>query len=201
MPDIEVIGPAGNTFNVKNAEEERNFNDLVRKYTSDNSFVNISDLQDLERIVHFEVMLLRYTNWVSTEMDYDGELVDVRFYSKLITDFSGELRQLKKSIGIDRVTRLKDSEEDVSSYIELLRQRSKEFGVYREEQLTNALTMSHELASKMILRKNCVEEEKKMMGVRDEDIFQWIEEVYMQTMSDIDEHFKKNNQRFWIQEM
>jgi len=200
MQGIELVGPAGGVFTVKTEGERAMFLDLVDRYNEDNSFQNISDLQDLERIIYLEVLSLRYANWLSLEQDYDGEMVDARDVSGVIKDFSNELRQLKKSIGIDRATRLKDDNESVSGWIEKLKMRAHHFGIHRENQLTNALTLFHDLAAKMTLRENCTPEEARALDVRDEDVLLWIDEIMIPSYRDIDDYFRKNDQKFWIED-
>lgn len=196
-----VIGPAGGEYTVLTDEEERAFNGLVAKYQSDNHFQNVSDLQDLERIIYIEVISARYMNWLTEDQDYSGEIVDGKALSRTVTDFSGELRQLKKAVGIDRASRLKDSNESVADYIENLRQRAKEFGIHREEQLTKALTLFNELSALITLHDNCTPEERRDLKVELDHIIGWIREVAIPEYEELDRHFIQNTQKFWIRDM
>lgn len=194
-----VTGPAGGKFTVLTKSEEQSFNELCARYTADNHFQNISDLQDLERIIHMEVIHLRYSNWLSTESDYYGEAINAKDVASLLKEFSGELRQLKKAIGIDRTSRQKDQGESAADYLEDLRQRAAEFGVHRENQLTSALTLFNELTGLVQLHDNALPEERKKLRCTEEDILRWIRETAIPSYQAIDKHFVENNQRFWVQ--
>ncbi len=199
VSEISVFGPAGGKFTVITKSEEKNFKELCKRYTADNKFTNVSDLQDLERIIHMEVIHLRYSNWLSTETDYVGEAVNIKEVASLLKEFSGELRQLKKAIGIDRTSRQRDQGESLSDFIEDLKERAAEFGVHRENQLTNALTLFNELHGLVTLHDNCLPDERKKLRCREEDIMRWIRETAIPKYVELDQHFIDNNQRFWVQ--
>ena len=194
-----VVGPAGGRFTVLTVAEEKNFNELCSRYISDNHFQNVSDLQDLERIIHMEVIHLRYSNWLSTESDYFGEAINVKDTASLLKEFSGELRQLKKAIGIDRASRQKDQGESLADYIEGLKERAAEFGVHRENQLTTALTLFNELAGLVTLHDNTLPDERKKLRCTEGDIMRWVRETAVPSYLKVDQHFIENDQRFWIQ--
>jgi hypothetical protein len=199
VKEVEVVGPAGGRFTVMTESEKDLFRELVDKYTTHNQFVNISDQQDLERIIYLEVLSLRYANWLSTETDYTGELIDPRQVSTMMKDFSGELRQLKKSVGIDKPSRQRESSESVSDFIEQLKTRAKEFGVMREEQLTEALTLFNELMARVTLMDNCNQAERDEQKCNPDDIFRWLREEAFPQYTEIDRYFVENSQRYWIQ--
>lgn len=194
-----VVGPAGGKFTVLTHAEEVSFKELCTRYTADNHFTNVSDLQDLERIIHMEVIHLRYSNWLSTESDYYGEGINVKDATSLLKEFSGELRQLKKAIGIDRTSRQKDQGESVSDYLDDLRERAAEFGVHRENQLTSALTLFNELAGLVNLHDNCLPDERKKLKCTEGDIMRWVRETALPAYKQVDQHFIEHNQRFWVQ--
>ena len=194
-----VIGPAGGKFTVLTSAEEQSFNELCQRYTADNHFQNVSDVQDLERIIHMEVIHLRYSNWLSTETDYYGEAVNMKDVASLLKEFSGELRQLKKAIGIDRTSRQRDQGESVADYWSDLLERAAEFGVNRENQLTVALTLFNELSGLVTLHDNCLPDERKKLGCTELDILKWIRDVAIPKYEEVDRYFVDNNQKYWIQ--
>lgn len=196
--EIVVVGPAGGRFTVMTKGEETLFNHLADTYTAHNSFVNISDQQDLERIIYLEVLSLRFANWLSTESDYNGELIDPKIVTTQMKDFSGELRQLKKSVGIDKPSRQREHSESVSDFIEQLKVRAKEFGVAREEMLTCSLTLFNELIARVTLMENTDEKEQLEQKCGPEDFFGWLRDVAIPEFQEIDKHFIDNAQRMWI---
>lgn len=198
---VVVVAPSGSQFVVLTEDEVLYFEEKARRYTSDNHFVNISDLQDVDRLLFMELMCYRYSLWLSQEHDYWGEGVALDDLKKTVVEYSKELRLLKKSLGIDKAAREKEKGENVADYLENLRVRAREFGVMREQQLTKGLTLFKELASLMTLHDNCDEKERYDMNVEPEDILQWLREVAIPEFDLIDQHFVQNNQRYWIREI
>ena len=197
-----VIGPAGGEFTVLTQKEMDQYRELSERYTAHNQILNISDLQDLDRILYLEVLSARYANWLSVGTDYHGELIDERLISGMIKDFSGELRQLKKSVGLDKPSRQREQSENLSDYIENLKIRAKEFGIMREEQLTEALTLFHDLQAAVTLHDNCHDdEERKEQNATQDHIFRWLREEAFPQFNEIDKYFVDNSQRFWIRDI
>jgi hypothetical protein len=209
MTDIEVPveqnlvveAPSGSVFVVLTQDEMRYFEEKASRYTTDNHFVNISDLQDVDRLCFMELMCYRYSLWLSQEHDYWAQGVDLDALKKTVVEYSKELRLLKKSLGIDKAQREKEKGENVADYLENLRVRAREFGVTREKQLTKALTLFNELKELVTLHNNCDAKERVEMNVEMEDIFEWIETVAIPEYDAIDEHFREHQQRFWIRQV
>lgn len=196
-----VVGPAGGKWVVLTKDEQRFFEDLCDRYTQDYAFQNVSDLSDLERVIQFEVLGQRINTFISMDEDYWGEPINAKELNDQIKTISGELRQLKKSLGIDRSSRRQDSSESLSDYIERLKQRAKAFGVMRETQLTVALTLFNDLQALITLYENCTEEERREQGCTIEDILKWLKDYAFPEYQKVDKHFIENEQRYYIQEM
>lgn len=117
-------------------------------------------------------------------------------------DYSGEVRQLKKMLGIDKVARDKQKGEgSVSEYIENLRAQAKEFGIMRETQLDKGIELSQQLIALITLSDNCDEHEQRELHVTVPDVVDWIREVYIPEFQAVDEHFREHSQRTWIRAM
>lgn len=197
---ITVISPAGATYNVMTEDEKEFYEDVSGRYQVDNYFKNITDLQDLDRVLFMELMTHRWQTWLSQESDYFGESVDLKGLKEGLADYSRELRQLKKSMGMDKLTRDKDKGESVRDYIEKLRVRAKEFGVMREEQSAKSITLFQELKALIVLHDNCTDDERRENKITEQDIVLWIRSVIPE-FDRIDEHFRNNSQKTWIREM
>ena len=193
-----VIAPSGSEFQVMTPDEVSYFEDRVRRYMSDNHFVNIADLQDVDRMLIMELMCWRWGYWLSQERDYFGQSVDLDALQKSLSDYSKELRLIKKGLGIDKSSRDREKSESVADFIESLRLRAKEFGVMRESQLTKALTLFNELKALLTLHDNCTEEERQENNIEIHDLLDWIRNVAIPEYDEIDEHFRTNSQKFWI---
>lgn len=202
-PTTEVVAPTGAVFHVLNEEEAQYFDDVSARYLEDNHFSNITDLQDLDRIIHMELLCFRWNGWLSREMDYDGQAIDQEKTQKSVNEFSKEIRLIKKQLGIDKSSREKDKGESIAKYIDDLRIRAKEFGVKRNEEAISAITLFKQLESLMVLNKNCTPEERREsrdIKAEMEDIFDWIATVAIPEMNDIDAKFR-DNQKMWVRSM
>ena len=201
MSDLEgipVATPSGGTFYVLTQDEADYFTDRATRYQDEHHLTLVSDLQDVDRLLIMETMAWRWGMWLLREQDYWGAPVDVDTLQKSLHDYSKELRMLKKQMGFDRLTRDKDKGESIPAYLDNLRARAKEFGIMREKQLTKAITLFQELQAYITLHDNCNEAERKQQDCELEDIITWLREVAFPEFNAIDEHFRENQQRFWV---
>lgn len=197
----KVRAPSGSNFYVLTDEEMDYFQNRSKRYTSDNHFTNVTDLQDLDRLLMMELMVWRWGQWLASEEDYDGVNVDTDELQKQLREYSTEIRQIKKILGIDKVTRDKEKGESVADYLENLRMRAKEFGYARNKQSVAAITLFKELQSLITLHDNCNERERREQHIEMHDIIAWLKEIAFPEFDKIDEEFKKTSQTYWIREM
>jgi hypothetical protein len=191
--------PSGSSF-FCHATEVQYFNDRCRKYQSDNHFTNISDLQDLDRLIISELLVWRWGVWVSQGKDYYGDSIDEVALARQIKDHSAEIRQLKRALGIDKETRDRQRGEDsVEAYIRALGARAREFGYMRDEQSGKSIELFQQLTALIDLHLNCDAQERREQGCTVEDIMKWIIEKAIPEFQQIDEHFRQTQQRMWVQ--
>ena len=196
----QVMSPAGSAFNLQTQEEANYYDNRRDRYLQDNSFPNISDLQDLERILTFEVMIFRWSTWLKQGFDYMYSRVDEGQMKNAIKEYSTELRLLKQSLGIDKSTRDKEKGESLADYVAHLLQRAKQFGYHRNEQYEIVVTKFYELSSMIRTFDRCDAEERELLDLSHESVFQWIRE---KVIADFDEHSKafRKNQAMWVRDM
>lgn len=196
---LPVQLPSGAQFYVLTQDEVDYVQDRVKRYTSDNHFTNVSDLQDVDRLVTMELLSHRWTLWVSRRKDYFDDDIDEKAFRASINDYSSEVRQLKKALGIDKLTRDKQKGDDsVTEYLAQLRIRAKEFGVMRNTQLNKALELFNQLKMLLTLHDNSDEVERREMHCTEDDIFEWMRQVAFPEYDVIDAHFRENSQKYWI---
>lgn len=195
---VSVVLPSGASFPV-HKEEVAYIKDRASRYLSENHFANVSDLQDVDRMLIMELICFRWGTWISRQKDYWGDVVDLDELQQSLKTHSQELRQLKKGLGIDKVSRDKARGEDsVPAYINNLLQRAKEFGVHREKQLDKGLELFNQLSALVTLHKNCTPDERQEMNVELEDIYDWLVSIAIPEYEAIDQHFRTHQQRVWI---
>lgn len=196
-----VESPSGAPVIVLTQQEVDYFEDRAQRYVSTHVFQDVSDLQDVDRVIMMELMIWRWGNWLTTGSDYYGSHVDERELRGYIKDYSLEVRQLKKLLGIDKAARDREKGESFPVYLEKLLDRAKQFGVMREKQLDKALILFNELKALVTLHNNCDDQERKENNCELSDIMEWIQTVAFPEYDAIDEYFQEHQQRTWIREM
>jgi hypothetical protein len=192
--------PSGATFYVY-SQELGYVTERVKRYQKDNKFVNISDLQDIDRMLILELLIWRYGTWITQQRDYWGDPVDEQGTGKHLKDLSAELRNVKQSLGIDKVSRDKQKgEESALTYLQNLRMRAREFGVMRESQLNKSLELFNEAKALVTLHFNCDDEERRELHVQAKDILEWFRDKCIPEYDELDAHFRTNKQKFWIRD-
>jgi len=194
--------PSGGALQVLTFDEVEYVKDRSSRYMSENRFSAVTDLQDIDRILFMELMVWRWSLWMSLERDYFGEPVDLDNLKKTIRDYSQEIRLVKKSVGLDKPSREKEKGESVPDYLANLRLRAKEFGVMREKQLTKSLILFNEFDHLYGLYQRCTPEERSEEGGIDLDgLFEWIEGTFLPEFREVDLYFQTHQQKFWIREV
>ena len=196
---IPVTLPSGAEFLVMTEDERAYITERATKYADQLHLTNVSDLAQLDLMIELELLSHRWAFWLSRQKDYWGDTIDEVGLRRSLNEFSTQIRQIKKDLGVDKVTRDRTKgEESVSVYLENLRLRAKEFGVMREAQLNRALELTMQLSSLVTLHDNCTAEEQAENHVTEADLVQWVREVFLTEFVEIDDHFRQHQQRFWV---
>lgn len=200
---IPVLMPSGAHMAVLTLGEVEYLEERIARYFADNQFVNISDLQDVDRMLVLELLTYRTGNWLLRGgRNYRDEAIDEPAAKKELISLNAELRQLKKLLGIDKKARdAARGEDSIPVFIAALLAHAKEFGIMREEQLDKALELTHQLIALVQLHDNCDDIERRELHCTMDDVVEWIRTVYIPEFSAVDEHFRTHVQRYWIQSM
>lgn len=197
---LPVKLPSGAAFSVLTQDEVDYVNDRARRYLSDNHFSNVSDMQDVDRMIAMEVLAQRWGSWLARQKDYwDEPVSDEASLRRILGEYSSEVRQIKKSLGIDKVGRDKQRGDDsVAEYLTQLRRRAEEFGVMRNEQFYKVLELFKQLQALITQYDNSDETERQEMNLTTVDLLDWIRNIAFVEFSAIDEDFRANKQQIWI---
>ena len=199
---IEVTLPSGATFRVITEAERDYLEERVRRYTTDNHFINVSDFQDVDRMCFLELFIHRWALWMSFGRDYFNEPVNEKDLAGQIASYSHEVRQLKKTLGVDKVARDRARGDDSwAKYHERLLQRAKEFGYMRNRQFNKVIELFQQLASLLVLHDNCDDIERRENHVTEADLLDWIRDIAIPEFQAIDEEFIQTEQKLWIRTM
>lgn len=191
--------PSGATWYVLTQDESDYLVDRVHRYLTDNRFTNVSDVQDIDRMVMFELLVHRWTLWLSKGVDYYNDEVNSRELADRVNAYSTEIRQLKKGLGVDKVARDRARGDDsVVAYLEQLKVRAGEFGIMRNEQFSKVIELFHQLKALIIYNANTDELEKREQHITDEDLLDWIKNVAIPEFDAIDATFRDEKQKLWV---
>lgn len=195
-----VLSPSGYEVDVMTNEEAEWYENRRDRYNSDNHFPNVSDLQSLDTLLMFELMMYRWTIWQSRGFDYLMARVDEGQLKSAMKDYSTEIRLLKQSLGIDKSSRDKDQGESLADYTANLLARAREFGYHRNQQYELVVTKFYELRSMIMTFDRCDDEERRQLDLSYESIHAWIRD---QVIKDFDEHAEafRKVQTMWIREI
>jgi hypothetical protein len=195
---IPVQLPSGATYHVLTDEEERYLNDKIRRYLSDNHFVNVSDVQDIDKMITFELLIHRWSSWISKGRDYFDEDINDKKYSEMVKEYSTEVRQLKKALGVDKSTRDRTRGDDsIASLWANLQRRAAEFGYKRNEEFVQVITSFQRLKAMVTFHDNCDALERKENACDIEDVLEVLRDEIAK-FDAIDETFKFEKQALWI---
>lgn len=195
---IPVVLPSGATFYVITQDEADYLNERVTRYLSDNHFVNVSDFQDIDKMVTFELFVHRWTLWLSKGEDYYGDAINSKQLADTVATYSHELRQLKKNLGIDKPARDRQRGDDsVPAYLDALRQRAREFGVLRNDQFAHVLESWKRLEAMLTFHDNCTDIERLERQCTQDDVIQVLRDE-IDRFNAIDEKFRAEIQSIWV---
>jgi hypothetical protein len=196
----EVDSPTGSQFAVQTEGEAQWYERQRDLYLEHNKFSNISDLEDLSRLLTLEIMIYRWSTWLTQGFDYLAARVDEAMLQKNIKEYSAEVRLLKQSLGIDRATREKDRGESVGAYVTNLLDRAKMTGVHRNKQYEFAVTNFWELVSMIRTYDRCDEQERRELDLSSDSIVDWVRTKVLPQWDELNESFREE-QKIWIREL
>lgn len=192
-----VRTPSGGELNLQTQEEAIYYDDRRDRYLNDNQFPNVSDLQDLDRLLVLEILVYRWSVWMTQGYDYLYTRVEEGALKNNIREYSVETRLLKSALGIDKATRDKEKGESLADYVQHLLERAKVFGYHRNEQYEMAVTKFYEMRTMVMTYDRCDEEERAMLDLSLESIIQWIRDYVIKDWDQLSEDFRKE-QAIWV---
>jgi hypothetical protein len=199
MFPVEVVTPAGQTIRVLGDIEKDFYVGKAKHYTDENEFTHASDLLDLDRLLFYELTIFRVTYWLAQGVDYDGFSIDPVKLQRNLRETADQLSKVKTDLGLTKSARDKAQAEDVGTYIQELKQRAREFGVHRENQLGKGIELCKQLFSIVGAFERADAIERAKLGFEDEAaIIEWISQTMKPEFDAVDDYFRTNHQKYWV---
>ena len=192
-----VQSPAGSDLHLQTQEEAAYYEDRRDRYLTDNKFTQVSDLNDLDRLLTLEILSYRWSFWMAQGFDYLYARVEENALKNNIKEYSVEIRLLKQALGIDKVSRDRDKGESLPDYIGGLLERAKVFGYHRNNQYELAVTKIYELRSMVMTYDRCDSREREELDLSLQSIFEWIRDNMFAEWDKMDKDFRAN-QAVWV---
>jgi hypothetical protein len=193
---------AGQTLLLPVQAEATWWNSSKDAYLEQTKFSENTDLRDLDRLLQLELMVYRWTQFLAMGHDYTGFDIDEDKLRRAVRDYSAEITKLKQSMSLTKQVRDEAANDgNLSQYIADLKARAKIFGIHRENQLTVALVLMNELSGIVGTYFRSDAEERAKAGFSTEaDIVTWIRSTMLPRFHEVDEHFRANEQRYWVRD-
>jgi hypothetical protein len=200
-----VVSISGEEIRLQTDSEVRYYELAKDRYLSDNKFTHASDMRSLDRLIFFETMVYRWQTQLASGKDYQANFLSDKEEEQLrknLKETAITISQVQNDLGLTKAQRDKDQHDSVGAYLQQLQLAAKEHGIRREKQLGKALELSKELFSLVGAFRRSNEVEREKLGLETPDqILDWIEEYMKPEFDAVDEHFRKNQQRFWLRKI
>ena len=199
---IDVMLPSGQTTSVSRDTEAEYLESKAAEYQEQFAFTNPVDLGVLDMIVSMEMLVWRWQRWLNLGHSDDGEPIAVKQITEAMKQTSAELRLLRSSLGMDKVTRDRTTGDgSLPEFVARLKEGAKAMNVFRCEQVDITLEHGMQLITLANIWRNGDPEEQEMFGCTSDEIMQWILTVYAPAMKTASDYFATNVQSIWIREM
>jgi hypothetical protein len=195
---IAVDLPSGAQYFVLTENEAEYLRDRIRRYMTDNHFINVSDIQDIDRMITQELLIHRWTMWISKGRNYYDEDVNIKQHNDMVQDTSREVRQLKKALGLDKATRDRTRGDDsITAHWDNLLRRAREFGYTRNEQYVHVITSFNRIKAMLQFHDNSDSIERKENACELADVVEVLRDE-IRVFDAIDEKFRHEVQALWV---
>lgn len=199
--DVELC--SGGTVKVQTEQEQAWFVEVKAKYLEQNKFTETTDLQDLDRLLVLELGIFRWTQHLASGYDYEKGVVDEELLRKQLKESSDAINKLKTQLGLDKKSRdAALNEGSFHLWFDDVKRRAKVFGIHRENQLREALSLMNELSGIVGTFDRTDEEERKKVGFPDEhSILEWVRHTMLPKYHEIDAYFVEHEQKLWKRDL
>jgi hypothetical protein len=194
---------SGKVTHVMTPAEQEWWNESRDAYMAQTKFTEVTDMRDMDRLLAMELMVFRWTQWMSAGVDYDGDLLASEKDLQLqLKGYSDQITKIKASMVLSKDARDSAANEgNFARWFSDLKARARIFGIHREEQLQVALTLMNEITGAVRIFLAGDEEERGRTGLRTaDDVLRWINDEAAPRYQALDEYFQEHEQRLWIKD-
>lgn len=207
---LEVELPAGGKLQLRNDEEVDLWDRICGKYKSEYQLSRTNDLVTLGIILNLNVTIFRAQqglNGMIPQTDAQGvptgrlifsepTAAEAKGHHKAINDASKEIRELEKSLGIDKRTRDAGGGENLAQYIMTLKAAGRQYGIHIQKRVKAYEEFNMELRWKLRVLRNGDEEDRAEHNITEATILSWAE-TRLAELEQLDQAFARTKQRIF----
>lgn len=194
---------SGEELTVMNQSEATWFEKTRDAYLAQTKFTEVTDEQDVDRLMILELSYFRFSLWCASGLDYDQDEIDSGKLTAELRALSKEINAIKATMGLTKAARdTAASDGDFSKWFENAKLRAKAFNFHRVAQLQKCLALFNEFSSIVATYDRCDEEERQKTGFTSPNqILDWWRKKARPEYDELDRHFRESSQSLWVREM
>jgi len=210
-PNFEVDLPAGGRLLLHSLEEVELWEESAKRYMGDYQLSQQNDLLLLGAILSQQLAMFRAQqrmNGMAPELDGNGlptggytrkelKVGDMSAAQKTILTASGEIRELEKTLGIDKKAREAGGTHTVQNYVGTLKKAAREYGVHLSKRMQAYEKVAMEARWKLRLLRNGDPEDRNYHRLTPQAICDWLEGELDQ-LEQLDKQYAKEKHRVFV---
>lgn len=206
----EVEAPGGGKVLLRSEEEVSLYEEMSSAYQADYRLVRQSEKVLLGSILSQALILFRaQTEMTGLKATVDAGGVPTGDYEEVdltgaqktaiqrtISDATKEIREIEKSLGIDKKSRDSGGQENVSSYLTTVKRAAHRMGVHIHKRVKLYEEFAMELRWRLRLLRNGDDEDKKYHDISPEKVCIWAENI-LGEIEEFDKLFAKSQAKLF----
>jgi len=210
-PILEVELPAGGKLMLHGIDEVAMWTQSRERYVKDYALSQQNDLILVGAILSQQLAMFRAQkrmNGMEPEVDVNGTPTgkyktahptpaEMREAQSTITKCGEEIRELEKSLGIDKKTREAGGQHTVANYVQDLKSAAREYGVHLSRRVLAYEKFAMELRWKLRLLKNGDPEDRSYHRLTEKTICDWARDE-LAKLEEVDRTYAKEKGRIWV---
>ena len=205
-PAFDVDLPAGGRLQLRTADEVDVWNEGVKAYKQDYALTRTNDLVMLGALMTQQLAMYRAQMRLNgMEAELDANQVPTGRYRQVelkpsdeaaaqeqVRKAAGEIRDIEKSLGINKATRDQGGGQNVRDYLAGLKRAAHRMGVHISNRVLAYENFAMELRTKLRMLENLDEEDRRYEGISEESIIAWARNE-LAKLEEIDKQYAKEH--------
>lgn len=209
--DYQVQLPGGGRLHLQSAEEVELWETSLARYTSEYRLQKMNDLVNLGALLQQQILLFRAQtaiNGMVPELDaqqvptgryrrleLDGS--DLASYQKLLNEAAKEIRNLEKSLGIDKVGRESGGAHTVDDYIKTLKLAAHERGIHISKRTLAYEAFVNDLRWRVRMLFHSDAEDRAYHHIDPKSVLTWVYEE-LKKLEQVDKDFARDVGKLYV---